>query len=121
MCEFYYDADCGFCDASARVLQRLCPSIVVIPAWSEGDFSQCVREHISTEAVAIVDHEPYFGHEAIGATLRAAGRLSFIRLAGNVLCAGVLRPLWRRVYRSIALRRHQLGPLIGADACRISP
>lgn len=48
---FFYDAHCGFCQRSARILQRLAPGVAAIPARPEWELPPEVTGAISDNAV----------------------------------------------------------------------
>lgn len=62
----------------------------------------------------------FLGHKGIGHCLIDYGANPCVRAAGRVLVVPLLSPLFARMYRLVALNRHRLGPLVGAQACRLS-
>lgn len=119
---FYYDADCGFCQQSARLLRLLTDAhLDVLPAHPQDrNVPVAVATEIATHAVAHCGDEFFFGHEAIGQTLRAYGRCAGIRLVGNLLCSEAMGPLWGWGYQLIAKNRHRLSRLVGTQACKLA-
>ncbi|MBH5299562.1 DCC1-like thiol-disulfide oxidoreductase family protein [Corynebacterium silvaticum] len=115
--EFYFDRDCGFCEVSAGVLARLCPSTHIIPAVPDSSY---VGKNISHSAVSRVNNSWYQGANAIASILENGGRNAGLRCAGRALKNPVVAPFAGIVYRLIAINRHRLGPLVGAEACRLN-
>lgn len=118
---FYFDADCGFCQQSARLLRLLTDAhLGVLPAHRKDQrVPVVVAEEIATHAVAHCGDEYFYGHEAIGQVLRAHGSCAGIRLVGNLLCIEAMRPFWGWGYRLIAKNRHRLSRLVGASVCEL--
>lgn len=102
---FMYDRDCGFCQQSALVLQRLTRGLEIQPAR----LPDAAEFHAQTEV--------WLGHEAIGWSLRRHGRIAVLRLAGWVIVTWPSSMLSRRTYRVVARNRAKLSALIGAQAC----
>lgn len=116
---FYFDGDCGFCERCAQLLGLLVDArLSVLPVYRRGSgFPVQVVSEIETHAVAELGGEFFYGHEAIGQTLRAHGRCAAIRLIGNLLCINVMGPLWGWGYQLIARNRHRLSRIVGVQAC----
>ncbi|WP_368410418.1 DCC1-like thiol-disulfide oxidoreductase family protein [Corynebacterium sp.] len=123
---FYYDRDCGFCEASATLLARISNAHVVGASPENQALPVEVRQHISAEAVAMTDTGAKsnrifrYGHEAIGIVLRHAGKKSLFRCAGALLLFPLLRKLWSFIYRVIASNRQQISIAFGLNACNIA-
>ncbi|WP_080745484.1 DCC1-like thiol-disulfide oxidoreductase family protein [Corynebacterium ulcerans] len=119
--EFYFDRDCGFCEVSAGVLARLCPSVRIIPAAPDSSpGSSYVGKNISHSAVARVNNSWSQGANAIASILESGGSNAGLRCVGRALKNPVVAPFAGVIYRLIAINRHRLGPLIGAEACRLN-
>lgn len=122
---FYYDRDCGFCEASATLLAKLSNAQMAGASPENQALPAEVRQHISAEAVAMTDTGAKsdrvfrYGHEAIGIALRDAGEKPLIRCAGALLLFPPLRKLWSFIYRVIASNRHHISTVFGLNACKI--
>lgn len=117
--KFYFDVDCGFCQACVRVLARLAEFDSVAARADVPSLPAEVRSTIASEASAYDGHRFSYGHEAIGVVLRHGGRTALIRAAGTLILASPLRPVLSRAYAFIAARRHKMGKLVGAQACAL--
>ena len=139
---FYFDGDCGFCQWAAEKLQKLTTDgLDIAPAYPVADprTPATVAEHIETHAVyqrSVVKAfstgsgaaaansggaaDLFLGHKGIGQCLNDYGANPCVRAAGRVLVVPLLSPLFAGMYRLVALNRHRLGPLVGAQACRLS-
>lgn len=118
---FYFDGDCGFCERCAQLLRLLVDAhLSVLPAYhQDAGLPVEVVSEIETHAVAELGGEFFYGHEAIGQSLRVRGKFSVIRLIGNLLCIKTLARFWGWVYQIVARNRHQLNRLVGAQVCRV--
>ncbi len=110
-----YDGDCAFCNRCARVLARIEPDAEIV-AWHLTDLAGLgVTEEQARDAVQWVqiDGTVRSGHEAIAATLEAAGGIW--KVIGRVLLLPGISWMAARVYRLVAEHRHRLPG--GAPAC----
>lgn len=109
-----YDADCGFCAASAQWLDD------AAVAWHTLDLTVVgvTQEQADANAGWLVDGRvSLLGAPAIGAALRARGGAS--RVLGWALAVPGIRGLAALVYPRIAANRHRMPG--GTAACRIEP
>lgn len=114
-----YDGDCAFCTRCARILERIGPEAEIV-AWQLTDLRELgITKEQAAEAVQWVgvDGTVRSGHEAIAATLGAAGRIW--RIAGGALLLPGISWLAAKVYRLVANNRYRLPG--GTPACALSP
>jgi predicted DCC family thiol-disulfide oxidoreductase YuxK len=118
----FYDADCGFCTRSARLLRRL-------------DRGHRLRIGRLSDAAAYPDAPPppqlaaamhcrdRSGRWLAGgdAWLRIAEELPALRPFGRIGRLPGARWVVERVYRLIAANRHRLSRLLGDEACETGP
>jgi len=103
-----YDGDCAFCTSCARMLERIGPEAEIV-AWQLTDLAALgMTEQRATEAVQWVDVDGTVrsGHEAIAATLCAAGQIW--KLVGRALLLPGVSWLAARTYRLVAENRYRL-------------
>lgn len=118
--EFFYDRDCGLCQASAQILEKITRARTIAAGPDDDTVPTIVRHTIDHAAIAHSGLQSYVGHRAIGAALRDGGKHSVIRLAGNILLARALEPLWAKTYEYVATHRHTIGAALGITSCRIA-
>jgi predicted DCC family thiol-disulfide oxidoreductase YuxK len=112
-----YDADCGFCTRTARLVPRLGVT-ADIAAIQETDLAA-----YAVDAERAVTEMPFvdasgrvtYGHQAWAAALRT-GPLP-VRLLGRALGARIVAPLAARAYAWIAANRQRLPG--GTPACAL--
>lgn len=117
MATLVYDADCGFCTASASWLARR--GGFDIQAWQFIDdlSAHGLNEKLVEEAAHWVDdgERVASGSDAIGRALIARG--GAMTLAGRFVLSPIVRPAARRAYAIIARNRHLMPG--GTVACKI--
>ena len=113
-----YDADCGFCTASALRLKRWGTSVEIVPLQSADLASLGVSEVAALQVIHLVDDAGRVstGHLAIARTLLCGDR-HWMRAAGRVLGLRGIAPLASRVYTWVAAPRHRLPG--GSAACEL--
>ncbi|MBU5625256.1 MULTISPECIES: DCC1-like thiol-disulfide oxidoreductase family protein [Corynebacterium] len=129
---FYYDRDCGFCEASVTLLAKLSRVRMIGPSPEDQSLPAEVRQHISAEAVAMIPAEAavvepgvksarkfWYGHEAIGIALREGGTKTLFRCAGTLLLFPPLTKLWSSIYKVVASNRHKISAVLGLKACKL--
>lgn len=129
---FYYDRDCGFCEASVTLLAKLSRARMIGASPEDQSLPAEVRQRISAEAVAIIPAEAAvvepgaksgrefrYGHEAIGIALREGGTKALFRCAGTFLLFPPLTKLWSFIYRAVAANRHKISAALGLNACKL--
>jgi predicted DCC family thiol-disulfide oxidoreductase YuxK len=110
-----YDGDCAFCTKCAHAVERIGPQAEIVP-WQFADLDDLgITEAQATEAVrwVEVDGTVRSGHEAIAASLIAAGGVW--KLTGRALLAPGISSLAARTYRLVARNRYRLPG--GTPAC----
>jgi predicted DCC family thiol-disulfide oxidoreductase YuxK len=110
-----YDGDCAFCTKCAHAVERIGPQAEVVP-WQFADLDDLgITEAQATEAVrwVEVDGAVRSGHEAIAASLIAAG--GAWKLIGRALLAPGISSLAAPAYRLVARNRYRLPG--GTPAC----
>lgn len=114
-----YDADCGFCTASALWLAKGREDRLSAQAWqslSDLGAHDLSLEMVQRAAYWLVNGKPAAaGARAIAAALKARG--GAIALVGHVIDAPVVRPIAAAVYRLVADNRHRMPG--GTAACRL--
>jgi len=113
-----YDGDCAFCTSCADFLQRLGPDADTV-AWQLTDLAELgLAEQQAADAVRWVETDGTVrsGHEALAATLIAAG--SIWKLLGRAILIPGISLVAAKLYRLVADNRHRLPG--GTPACRIS-
>jgi predicted DCC family thiol-disulfide oxidoreductase YuxK len=118
--EVFYDADCGFCTRSARVLRRLdrARRIQLTPLRRAADR---VADAPPVEHLLDLMHaRSPSGEWWVGgaAWLRIADLVTPLRPLGWFARLPVVRRFVEPVYRLVAANRRQLSRLLGEDACR---
>jgi predicted DCC family thiol-disulfide oxidoreductase YuxK len=111
-----YDGDCAFCARCVRVLERIGPE-AGLAAWQDADLATLgITEEQAAEAVqwVSVDGAVRSGHEAIAATLDAAGGIW--RISGRLILLPGISSLAALAYRLVADNRHRLPG--GTPACK---
>jgi acetyl esterase len=124
-----YDADCGFCMATVRWLQRRDHAgrltFVGLQDAASGDDSWRARVigHDLRTALHVVDPASGAVLEGGPAMLAVIGVLPRWSLVARLAAARPVAPLVDAAYRLVAGHRSVLGRLIGADspACRLPP
>ena len=129
---FYYDRDCGFCEASVTLLAKLSRARMIGASPEDQYLPAEVRQHISAEAVAMIPAEASvvesgiksgrrfrYGHEAIGIALREGGTKTLFRCAGTLLLFPPLTKLWSFIYKVVASNRHRISAVLGLNACKL--
>ena len=114
-----YDGDCAFCTKCAHAVERIGPDADVVP-WQFADLDDLgITEAQATEAVRWieVDGTVRSGHEAIAASLIAAGGIW--KLTGSALLAPGISWLAAGAYRLVARNRYRLPG--GTPACAMPP
>jgi predicted DCC family thiol-disulfide oxidoreductase YuxK len=126
---FLYDGDCGFCTASARVIERRLdradrPDRPPVLPWQRVDLAalgltaaECERavQWVGTPGRGVVGREALAGPAAIAEVLRYGGPVW--RIAGRVLRRRWATALAWPVYRLIARHRDRLPG--GTAACAL--
>jgi predicted DCC family thiol-disulfide oxidoreductase YuxK len=110
-----FDGDCAFCTSCAQLLERIGPDAEIV-AWQLTDLAELgITEERATEAVRWVESDGTVrsGHEAIAATLTAAGGIW--KVAGRTLLLPGISWLAAKTYRLVAGNRHRLPG--GTPAC----
>jgi predicted DCC family thiol-disulfide oxidoreductase YuxK len=113
-----FDGDCAFCTSCADFLQRLGTDADVV-AWQLTDLAELGLTELQAAAAVQwveVDGTSRSGHEALAATLIAAG--SIWKLLGRALLLPGISWIAAKAYRLVARNRHRLPG--GTPACRIS-
>lgn len=114
---FFYDRDCGFCEASANLLSSLSRANVVAATAQDTSLPTEVRSEIDTQAVAFDGEEYWYGHQAIGVTLQHNANQVLWRIAGSLLMFQPLSRPWSLAYRFVARHRGKLSTLVGKNSC----
>ena len=123
-----YDADCGFCVATVRWLQRRDRAgrltfVALQGAWvGDESWRASVAGHDLRAALHVVDPAGAVG-EGGPAMLAVLGALPRWWVVARLAAARPVAPLIDAAYRLVAGHRGALGRLIGADgpACRLPP
>ena len=112
-----YDADCGFCAATARrvPLLRLPVRIASIQETDLSAYGVDARRAETEMPFVAADGHVTYGHRAWAEALRSGGPL--LRLVGALLGSRVVDPLASRTYRWVAEHRHRLPG--GTAACEL--
>ena len=114
-----YDGDCAFCTKCAHAVERIGTDADVVP-WQFADLDDLrITEAQAAEAVrwVEVDGTVRSGHEAIAASLTAAGGIW--KLTGRTLLVPGISWLAARAYRVVARNRYRLPG--GTPACAMPP
>lgn len=110
-----FDGDCAFCTTCARALERIEPDAEII-AWQLADLPDLgITEEQAIDAVQWVqiDGTVRSGHEAIAASLGAAGGIW--RVAGRAILVPGVSWMAAKAYRVVADNRQRLPG--GTPAC----
>lgn len=114
-----YDADCGFCTRTARLLRRLDRSarLELVPLQgARSVVPDAPSEDRLLDRMHVRDGE---GHWSIGSEgwLRIAGAVPALRPLAILAHLPFVRPFVEPVYALIARNRHRISRLFGDDAC----
>jgi predicted DCC family thiol-disulfide oxidoreductase YuxK len=110
-----FDGDCAFCTTCARALERIEPDAEII-AWQLADLPDLgITEEQAIDAVQWVQIDGHVrsGHEAIAASLGAAGGIW--RVAGRAILMPGVSWMAAKAYRLVADNRQRLPG--GTPAC----
>jgi predicted DCC family thiol-disulfide oxidoreductase YuxK len=110
-----FDGDCAFCTSCARLLERIAPDTEIV-AWQVVDLDELgITAEQAAAAVRWIEADGTVraGHEALAATLSAAG--APWRIAGRALVLPGVSPVAAAGYRLVASNRHRLPG--GTPAC----
>ncbi|HST54444.1 MAG TPA: DCC1-like thiol-disulfide oxidoreductase family protein [Solirubrobacteraceae bacterium] len=113
-----YDGDCAFCTTCVRVLERIAPDAELV-AWQLTDLAELgLTEAQAAAAVQWVQTDGTIrsGHEAIAATLRAAGPAW--KIIGRVALLPGISGIAAKLYRLVADNRQRLPG--GTPACAVT-
>jgi predicted DCC family thiol-disulfide oxidoreductase YuxK len=124
-----YDADCGFCMATVRWLQRRdrAGRLTFIPlqdaAADEESWRTSVAGHDLRAALHVVEQASGAVVEGGPAMLAVLGALPRWWVVARLAATRTVAPLVDAAYRLVAGHRGALGRLVGADgpACRLPP
>ena len=115
-----YDADCGFCNRTARVLRRLDRRrrLRLVPLQAAASrLPAAPSQEQLLASMHVVDAEGRWvaGGEAM---LRIAGLVPALRPLALIGRLPLLRSLVQPAYELVAANRHRLSRLLGDVACR---
>lgn len=113
----FYDADCGFCSQTVKVVAHWGLAARFEPLQSADLATWGIDRVRALEEMAFVDDrgEASFGHHAWAGLLRTGNPVFW--LAGTLLDAPLIEPVASLVYRTIATHRDKLPG--GTPACRV--
>jgi predicted DCC family thiol-disulfide oxidoreductase YuxK len=112
-----YDADCGFCTASADWLSR--HGDCAVTPWQALDLAalRLTEDEVTTAAYWLEGDTKRRGARAIAAALRTCG--TAYRLLGRLIDLPPVRPVAAWGYGLVAKYRYRLPG--GTNACRLPP
>lgn len=112
-----YDADCGFCAATARRVPLLRLPVRVASIQETDLVVHGVDARRARVEMPFVDGDGrvHYGHRAYAAALRTGGPL--LRLLGALLGSRLVSPVASRVYHWVAENRHRLPG--GTPSCQL--
>jgi len=112
-----YDADCGFCTATARRVPLLRLPVDIASVQGSDLVSLGVDPERAVTEMPFVDSRGrvHYGHLAWAAAMRT-GALP-LRVVGAALGSAVLAPIAARAYRWVATHRHRLPG--GTPSCEL--
>ena len=115
-----YDADCGICSRSARLLHRLDRGrrLRLLPLQSAREIPDAPPEDVLLEALYVRDAAGQWSL-AGAAWIRIAEELALMRPLAVAARLAPVRRLIEWAYWRIARNRHRLSHLLGDDACAI--
>jgi len=115
-----YDADCGFCTRSARLLRWLDARsrLDIRPLGGAPEIADSPAIEVLREAIHVRDRD---GRWSVGgaALVRISREISVLRPAGIVAGFPVIRRLVEPGYALVARNRHRISRLLGDETCRI--
>lgn len=119
-----YDADCGFCTRSVRILRRLDRTgrLRLVPLQgAAASIADAPPEYVLHETLHVRDAE---GRWYVGgsAWIRISGEVAVLRPLGVLARLPLVRRAVEPVYALIARNRHRISRLLGDDdTCRLEP
>ena len=114
-----YDADCGICTHTARLLARLdsqrCLRLI---ALQEADVPGHPPLEVLSEALHVVDAD---GRWSVGgkAMVEIARRIPALRLVGVYARLPLADLVFETIYRTIANNRQEISRVLGLRACKV--
>lgn len=114
----FFDADCGVCFLSARLIARLDPlhAIRFVPTYEHALLPPGVSPELAERTIVAVDGagRQSFRSDAFAAVF---ARLPLLAPLGWLLRTPGLRALWLRAYDAFAARRRDVSVRLGLAAC----
>jgi len=114
-----FDGDCAFCTSSVRFAQRWIRRMPQVVSYQRADLARLgLSEQQCAQAVQYVarDHRVHSAHDAVAATLLAAGKGWWV--LGALMHVPGVHWLCGVAYRWVARNRHRLPG--GTPACSLS-
>lgn len=107
----YYDADCGFCKATARLFGSFClgPAAIIEPSYANKTADGLLKKHTSWVVMSPDKH--YLKWEAVSFVLKQS---PIFWIFGFLTDIAFIKPLMAKVYDSIGKNRHKLSKVFGS-------
>lgn len=117
-----YDADCGICTRSVRVLRRIDRRnrLHLMPLQSAPDLVDSPSPDVLLEAIHVRDQEGGWT-VASAAWIRIGQEVDILRPLAHLAGLPMMRRLVAWTYGLVAANRYQLSRLLGDDACQTEP
>ena len=117
-----YDADCGICSRSARVLRRLDRDrrLRVLPLHEARELVDAPPEDVLREAMHVRDEHGRWSL-AGAAWIRIAREIRLLRPLAIAANLAPIRALVEWTYWRVADNRHRLSQVLGDDSCGVRP
>lgn len=115
-----YDADCGICSRSARLLRRLDRGrrLRLLPLQDAGEIVDAPPMELLRDAIHVRDRDGQWSI-AGAAWIRIAEEVPLLRPLAVVARVSAIRIGIELVYAMVARNRHRLSPLLGDQACAV--
>ena len=115
-----YDADCGICSRSARLLHRLDRGrrLRLVPLQDAKEIVDAPPMEVLLDAIHVRDWD---GHWSIAgaAWIRIAEEVPLLRPLAVVARVSAIRTCIELMYASVARNRHRISHLLGDQACAV--
>lgn len=117
-----YDADCGICSRSARLLRRLDHGrrLRLMPLQEAGEIVGAPPVEVLLDAMHVRDRHGRWS-VAGGAWIRIAEEIPFLRPLAIGARLALVRLFVEWAYARVASNRHRLSRVLGDDTCPIGP
>ena len=117
-----YDADCGLCSRSARLLRSLDRGrrLRLVPLQDAGEIADAPPMEVLLDAIHVRDRDGRWSI-AGAAWIRIAAEVPLLRPLAAVARVRAIRTCVEWTYALVARDRHRISHLLGDEACAVRP